>query len=123
MIPRRVNHDTAPNLTSTGNVVYCYLTVGAAVGLIGLGNMGAAFAERLLDAGYPLVVHNRTPAKAKALAARGATVADTPAALAGQVDVILTSLANDDALDAVSEEVLAVARPGSVLVYTSTVSP
>ena len=85
--------------------------------------MGAAFAERLLDAGYPLVVHNRTPGRAEALVARGATVAATAAALAEQVDVIVTSLANDEALDAVSEEALAAARPGSVLVDTSTVSP
>ena len=85
--------------------------------------MGAAFAERLLDAGYPLVVQNRTPGKVEALVARGATVAATPAALAERVDVIVTSLANDEALDAVSEEALAAARPGSVLVDTSTVSP
>ena len=69
-------------------VVYSYWTVRAsqdprlAVGLIGLGNMGTAFAERLLDAGYPLVVSNRTPGKAEALAARGAVVAASPAELA-----------------------------------------
>jgi hypothetical protein len=53
--------------------VYSYWTVRAShdprltVGLIGLGNMGTAFAERLLDAGYPLVVSNRTREKADAL--------------------------------------------------------
>jgi len=40
------------------------------VGLIGLGNMGTAFAERLLDGGYELVVSNRTPGKTDALEAR-----------------------------------------------------
>jgi len=34
--------------------------------LIGLGNMGTAIAERVLDAGYRLVVYNRTPDKAVA---------------------------------------------------------
>ena len=93
------------------------------MGLIGLGNMGTAFAERLLDAGYPLVVSNRTPGKAQALAARGAVLAASPAQLVEQVDVILTSLADDDAFDAVATEVIAAARPGSVLVDLSTVSP
>jgi 3-hydroxyisobutyrate dehydrogenase-like beta-hydroxyacid dehydrogenase len=94
-----------------------------AVGLIGLGNMGTAIAERLLGAGYPLVVHNRTRAKAESLASRGAIVADGVAALAGQVEVVLTSLADDEALDAIASEVLGAARPGTVLVDLSTVSP
>jgi 3-hydroxyisobutyrate dehydrogenase-like beta-hydroxyacid dehydrogenase len=93
------------------------------VGLIGLGHMGTAMAERLLDAGYELVVYNRTPEKAGALAGRGAAVAETAAQLAEQVDVVLTSLANDEALEAVAANVVAGARPGTVLVDTSTVSP
>ena len=96
---------------------------GLAVGLIGLGNMGTAFAERLLDAGYGLVVMNRTPAKAAPLEARGATLSGSYADLAERVDVVLTSLADDDALDEVAAALLAVAKPGTVLVDTSTVSP
>jgi len=91
--------------------------------LIGLGNMGTAFAERLLDAGYGLVVMNRTPAKAAPLEARGATLAGSYADLAERADVVLTSLADDDALDEVAAALLAVAKPGTVLVDTSTVSP
>jgi 3-hydroxyisobutyrate dehydrogenase-like beta-hydroxyacid dehydrogenase len=91
-------------------------------GVVGLGNMGTPMAERLLAAGYPLLVHNRTRARAEPLAALGATVADTAAELAGQVDVVLTSVANDDALEAVADEILAAARPGTTLVDTSTVS-
>jgi 3-hydroxyisobutyrate dehydrogenase-like beta-hydroxyacid dehydrogenase len=94
-----------------------------AVGLIGLGHMGTAMAERLLDAGYDLVVYNRTAEKAGALAERGAAVAETAAGLVEQVDIVLTSLANDEALEAVAAEVVAAARPGTVLVDTSTVSP
>lgn len=85
--------------------------------------MGTAFAERLLDAGYGLVVMNRTPAKAAPLEARGAAVAGGYADLAESVDVVLTSLADDDALDEVAAALLAEARPGTVLVDTSTVSP
>jgi 3-hydroxyisobutyrate dehydrogenase-like beta-hydroxyacid dehydrogenase len=93
------------------------------VGVVGLGNMGTAFAERLLEAGYPLMVHNRTPAKAESLAAAGATVANSAAELAVDVDVVITSLADDQALESVAAEVLAAARPGTVLIDMSTVSP
>jgi len=109
--------------------VYSYWTVCAShdprltVGLIGLGNMGTAIAERLLDAGYRLVVSNRTPEKAEALGARGAVVATTPGDLAGQVDVVLTSLADDEAFEAVAASVIGAAPPGIVLVDMSTVSP
>jgi 3-hydroxyisobutyrate dehydrogenase-like beta-hydroxyacid dehydrogenase len=116
-------------LDPPSSFVYSYWTVRAShdprlsVGLIGLGNMGTAIAERLLEAGHELVVYNRTPEKATALGARGAVVAETPADLIEQVDVVLTSLADDDALEAVSREVIPTARPGTVLVDMSTVSP
>jgi 3-hydroxyisobutyrate dehydrogenase-like beta-hydroxyacid dehydrogenase len=93
------------------------------VGLIGLGNMGAAVAERLLDAGHELVLHNRTPEKATALAERGGTVAASPSELARSVNVVLTSLSDDEALERVAADVTAAARPGTVLVDLSTVSP
>jgi 3-hydroxyisobutyrate dehydrogenase-like beta-hydroxyacid dehydrogenase len=109
--------------------VYSYWTVSAssdrhlAVGLIGLGNMGTAFAERLLDGGYGLELYNRTPGKAAALVARGASAVASAADLAAGADVILTSLANDEAFEEVATQVIAAARPGTVLVDTSTVSP
>jgi 3-hydroxyisobutyrate dehydrogenase-like beta-hydroxyacid dehydrogenase len=93
------------------------------VGLVGLGNMGTAFGERLLGAGYPLVVYNRTAAKAEPFAAGGASVAKSVAELAAEVDVVITSLTNDEALESVAAEVVAAARPGTVLVDMSTVSP
>jgi 3-hydroxyisobutyrate dehydrogenase-like beta-hydroxyacid dehydrogenase len=94
-----------------------------AVGLIGVGNMGTAIAERLLDAGFALVVYNRTRRKAEPLAARGARVAGDAAELAAQVDVVLTSLPDDAAFESVAREVATAARPGSVIVDVSTVSP
>lgn len=93
------------------------------MGLIGLGNMGSAIAERLLDASYKLVVHNRTLEKAEALRSRDAVVAKTPEDLAEQVDVVLTSLADDEAFESVAAAAIAAARPGTVLVDLSTVSP
>jgi 3-hydroxyisobutyrate dehydrogenase-like beta-hydroxyacid dehydrogenase len=85
--------------------------------------MGAAIAERLLDAGYPIVANNRTRAKAEPLAALGAVVAATPEELVERVDVVLTSLADDEAFEAVAARVVAAARPGTVLVDVSTISP
>jgi 3-hydroxyisobutyrate dehydrogenase-like beta-hydroxyacid dehydrogenase len=117
------------SLTLTPRVVYSYCTVSARrdqrqlVGLIGLGNMGAAVGERLLDTGYDLVVHNRSREKTAAFANRGAEIADTPANLAAAVDIVFTSLSDDAALEAVGEAVAAAARPGTVLVDLSTVSP
>jgi 3-hydroxyisobutyrate dehydrogenase-like beta-hydroxyacid dehydrogenase len=48
------------------------------IAFIGLGNMGIAMAQRLLDAGYSLRVYNRTRSKAEPLARRGAQVVDEP---------------------------------------------
>ena len=93
------------------------------MGLIGLGHMGTAIAERVLEAGFPLLVYNRTPAKAEAVAARGASVAGSAAALAARVDVVLTSLSDDEALESVAQELFPAARPDTVLVDMSTVSP
>ncbi len=116
-------------LTLTPPFVYLYCTVGAShnprptVGLIGLGNMGTAAAERLLDAGYDLTVYNRSRERAEPLAARGAAVAETAETLAAASDVVLTSVSDDDALEALAASVAAGARPGTVLVDLSTVSP
>lgn len=85
--------------------------------------MGAAIAERLLDAGLEVRVHNRTRTKSAPLEARGAVAASSPADLAASVDILLTSLADDEALETVAPEVLGAARPGLVLADLSTVSP
>ncbi len=62
------------------------------IALLGCGLMGAPMSRRLLAAGYPLTVWNRTRAKAEALAEAGATVADTPAAAVAQADLVITML-------------------------------
>jgi 3-hydroxyisobutyrate dehydrogenase-like beta-hydroxyacid dehydrogenase len=91
--------------------------------LIGLGNMGTAIAERLLAAGYELAVHNRSPEKSERLRGEGATVFETAGGLAEAVDIVLTSLADDEALESVAAVVASAARPGTLLVDLSTVSP
>jgi 3-hydroxyisobutyrate dehydrogenase-like beta-hydroxyacid dehydrogenase len=71
------------------------------LGFIGLGGMGVAMARSLLKAGHKLNVYNRTRSRAEALAAEGATVADTPAA-ASKCGVVATMLADDAALGSVT---------------------
>lgn len=93
-----------------------------AVGLIGLGNMGSAFAERLLEAGFDLTVFNRTRSRAEPFAERGATVAESAADLGAAADVVVTSLSDDGAFESVAESVIGAARPETVLIDLSTVS-
>ncbi|MDA3647659.1 NAD(P)-dependent oxidoreductase [Saccharopolyspora indica] len=92
--------------------------------LIGLGNMGGGVAHRLLDAGYPLTVHNRTAAKTAPLVAAGAQQAPTPARAAADADIVLLSLSDERAVEEVLfGGLLPVLRPGTPIVDTSTVSP
>lgn len=63
-----------------------------ALAFLGLGLMGQPMAARLLQAGYPLVVWNRTYAKTQALAAQGARVAATPCAAVQHADIVITML-------------------------------
>ena len=68
----------------------------ARVGFLGLGSMGQAMARRLLDAGYELVIWNRSAGPREQLAQSGATPAESPAeALA--VEFSVSMLANDEA--------------------------
>jgi 3-hydroxyisobutyrate dehydrogenase-like beta-hydroxyacid dehydrogenase len=92
------------------------------VAVVGLGKMGNPIAERILEAGFPLAVFNRTRARTTPLAERGATVLDSAADALADADVCITRLAADDALEAVAPEVLGGARPRTTLVDMSTVS-
>jgi 3-hydroxyisobutyrate dehydrogenase len=96
------------------------------VSLAGLGHMGIPIAERILAAGHPLTVWNRSPEKASALEQQGASVAERPEQLLERADVCVTIVADDRALEEVvlgEHGVLAGARPGTgVLIDMSTVS-
>lgn len=96
------------------------------VGLIGLGIMGKPMARNLLKAGLPLTVYNRTRSKAEELVQEGARVADTPAAVARESDVIITVVTNSPDVEEVvlgHGGVLEGVRQGSVLIDMSTISP
>ncbi len=75
----------------------------ATVGIVGIGEMGSSFVERLLDGGRTVVGWNRTQAKVEHLLARGMQWAPSPADVARQSDVMLTMLTNGAALAAVAD--------------------
>ncbi len=81
----------------------------------------------LSRAGFPVTVWNRNHSKSEQVAAAtGATVAATPAEAAGEVDVVISSLADDAAVEDVylgTEGVVAGLRQGTVVVETSTIDP
>jgi 3-hydroxyisobutyrate dehydrogenase-like beta-hydroxyacid dehydrogenase len=88
--------------------------------------MGSRMARRLLDAGHELTVWNRTPSRAEPLAAVGARAADDPAEAASRSEIVITMVANPEALAAVTEGadgLLAGLASGSLLVDMSTVGP
>ncbi|HEU4626449.1 MAG TPA: NAD(P)-dependent oxidoreductase [Steroidobacteraceae bacterium] len=93
------------------------------VGFIGLGAMGAHMARNLHRAGLLAGVWNRTPEKARTLAAElGTTAPDTPAALARGADaVVLCVSADQDVLDVVDALAPGLA-PNALVLDCSTVS-
>ena len=96
------------------------------VGFVGLGAMGAGIARRIMDAGHPLAVWNRTESKAQELVDAGATWGSTPRETAAQVDVLFTMLTNTAAVEQAAEGddgILAGLRPGTVWCDLSTISP
>jgi 3-hydroxyisobutyrate dehydrogenase len=95
------------------------------IAILGLGLMGSGMAGRLLDAGYPLTVWNRTPGKTHALAQRGARVASSPRQAAAASDVVISMLSDVPVCRDVwlgRGEAILGAAPGKVLVESSTVT-
>ena len=74
---------------------------GPSLGFIGLGAMGGRMARRLLTAGYDLTLYDRARERARPLEQSGAKFAPTPKRLAAAVDVVLSSLTDDAALEEV----------------------
>jgi 3-hydroxyisobutyrate dehydrogenase len=96
------------------------------IGIAGTGRMGAAMAQRLMSLGHELAVWNRTPGKTRELAAAGAAVAASPAALADKVEVVLTILTDDKAIEALYSGpggLLSGNVAGKLFIEMSTVRP
>ncbi|HXF66714.1 MAG TPA: NAD(P)-dependent oxidoreductase [Burkholderiales bacterium] len=96
------------------------------IGIAGTGKMGAAIAARLAALGHEVRVWNRTLEKARALAAAGATVTTTPAALAASSEAVLSILTDAEAIRAVyhgPQGLLCGEVSGKLFIEMSTVRP
>lgn len=96
------------------------------IGIAGLGRMGTAIAERLLEVGRDVVVWNRTPEKLAPVVAAGAEQASDPAELAKKADVIITILTDADAIDMVyrgPRGLLSAGLANKLVIDMSTVQP
>jgi 3-hydroxyisobutyrate dehydrogenase-like beta-hydroxyacid dehydrogenase len=96
------------------------------VGFIGLGNMGSRIARRLLEHEYQLSVYDVDLTKSEPIAAEGGIIAGNIIELARTADVVLSCLTNDEAVHSVytgQDGVFAGARPGTVVLEMSTISP
>ena len=96
------------------------------VGIAGTGRMGAAIAARLMGVGHELTVWNRTAEKTRELAAAGAKVAASPAALAGSAEVVITILTDEKAIEALysgPQGLLSGGVTGKLFIEMSTVRP
>ena len=95
-------------------------------GLIGVGRMGRAMARHLMAGGFPVTACDSEGSARDEAERLGATVADTPAAVAAASDVIFIAVGFDEEAASVcrgKEGVFAAARKGAVVVVNSTVSP
>lgn len=96
------------------------------VALIGLGVMGSRMGMRLLKAGFPLVVYNRTRDRALPLAQAGAYLAASPREATGRADVVISMVTDNAASKAIwlgENGALAGSKGQSVLIECSTLSP
>jgi len=98
----------------------------AKLGWIGLGSLGTPMSQRHIAAGYPVSVYNRTKEKESVLKAAGAAVADTPAELLKNTDIVFLTVSDDQAVrDCFTGDkgLLAANTTGKLIINMSTVSP
>jgi 3-hydroxyisobutyrate dehydrogenase-like beta-hydroxyacid dehydrogenase len=96
------------------------------LGFVGVGYMGRPIARRLLEAGFKLTAYDRDHNKAGELVRYGGAVAQSLSELASSCNVVLSCLPSDQAVLDIyrgPDGVFAHARPGSVVIDMSTVSP
>ena len=96
------------------------------IGFVGLGRMGGNMAARYLEAGYTVYGEARNRGAAGWLIDKGLQWVDTPRELAGAVDVVMTSLPDDDVVESVAsgpDGLIAGLGEGKVWADLSTISP
>jgi len=95
------------------------------IAFIGLGRMGVGMARNLLRAGHTVAVYNRSREKAEALAADGARVANTPADACAEAEVVMTMVADDQAVEEIvfgNDGIASAMAEGCIHVSHSTIS-
>src|SRR5438477_4673996 len=98
----------------------------ANLGFVGLGVMGGQMVDRLLEKGHTITGYNRTRSKAEWLTDKGMRWAGSPRAVCAAADVVLSMVANSEALRSIAEGphgMLEGLGAGKVWVEMSTVSP
>ncbi|SDP11820.1 3-hydroxyisobutyrate dehydrogenase [Klenkia soli] len=90
------------------------------VAVLGLGMMGGAMAQRLVDAGLDVRVWNRSPEKAEPFGDRAA--ASAAEAVEG-ADAVLTMLFDADSVRSVADDVLPAMTPDAIWIQASTTGP
>jgi len=96
------------------------------IGFIGLGIMGGAMSTNLLKTGFPLTVWNRTPEKMRPLLEAGAKPVKSPKEVAERSDIVIDMVTDSKDVEEVllgKEGVIHGARPGTIVVDMSTISP
>ena len=102
------------------------VTLHTRLGFIGLGYLGSRIARRLVTAGFPMIVYDLDRTKAAEFTALGAEAAQHSGKLASEVEVVLSCLPNERAVEAAylgPGNVLASAKPGTRIIELSTISP
>ncbi len=100
--------------------------VSRSIGFIGLGIMGRGMVANLLDAGFPVRVWNRTASRMGPLVEAGAVAGEDPADVASKSDIVITCVSDTPDVEEVilgESGVSRGARPGSLVVDMSTISP
>ena len=93
------------------------------VAFIGLGIMGGPMAANLVKAGFDVVGYNRSPEKVKELVEKGGRGAEDVASAVREADVVITMVPDSPDVEAVSGEVFAGAREGTLYIDMSTIRP
>ena len=98
---------------------------GETIGFVGTGRMGGPMAGRLLDAGYSLCIYDTQSEATKALVARGARLAKSPAEVASSADIVLASLPTPDIVKAVAlgPDGIVAGNRATILIDLSTTGP
>src|SRR6266567_1656466 len=96
------------------------------LGILGLGKMGSAFALNLLSKGHEVHVYNRSKERLRELVAKGAIAHPSPYELGKSVDVVVTSLTDQDVIDSIvmgKDGALNGMKRGALWIEMSTIDP